>query len=138
MQREEGIGIDLPTGLSADDGKRFVEVPLGTSCAERCIRCVWGGQSPSRRGCRGRRAAGSSSGRARADFFLVVFIGPNMEFHVLGHPGEREDLRATRFAPSRDFFGFLENFRFFRFCDFSGPAPVLGVLDIAFSIPEVW
>ena len=33
---------------------------------------------------------------------------------------------------------FLENFDFFRFFDFSGPAPVLGVLDIALSIPEVW
>ena len=32
----------------------------------------------------------------------------------------------------------MENFRFFGFFDFLGPAPVLGVLDIVLLIPEVW
>ena len=33
---------------------------------------------------------------------------------------------------------FLEKCGFFGIFDFLGPAPVLGVLDIELSIPEVW
>ena len=45
MRKRDEIEKNRGRGLgwaSADDGKRFVEVPLGTSCAERCVGVVFG------------------------------------------------------------------------------------------------
>ena len=101
MQREEGAGIDLQLGLSADDGKRFVEVPLGTSCAERCIGVVFGvakaplGGGPGEEGIGVDLPAGLSADffsgfslrfplfLAREGFQVEVYVGPMLEL-VLG------------------------------------------------------
>ena len=64
-------------------------------------------------------AAGNSSGGRSGPRFLIVLEA--MVFNSSGGRGGRA--------------GFLEKFGFFYFL---GPAPVLGVLDIALLIPEVW
>ena len=113
-------GSEASSGTeSADDGKRFVEVPLGTSCAERCVRCVWGGQSPSRRGSGGggRRDSppvGPIGGFflsgfslrfplfwAREGFQVEVYVGPMLEL-VLGGVLEASWSDLGRFLGGQD------------------------------------
>ena len=115
MQGEEGIGIDLQPGLSADDGKRFVEVPLGTSCAERCVGVVFGAaKAPLRGGAGGggrrrRPRVGPIGGfflsgfslrfplfLAREGFQVEVYVGPMLEL-VLGGVFERSWSDLGRF-----------------------------------------